>query len=655
MTVFPLQDIGFESRIDPGSIPVLTHSFKEALTGTINISGGNFGVLNGDGLFDQLLDKYVWLNAEVVIKRGYDDQDYDDYVALATVNIVEYNFDRNIVKYSVRNKLNQLFEEIPKDTFLATDSNAFASITYGSTYPDNLLGKPKPLAWGIFDVNRAPVLSMIREDKAFVDFTANYSTTSKTSTNMSATEPAYNPDVSFTSTAGKTEVDANGNTVRFQATIAGQEGYFQVANNFWQGYYVQVPGTGELSKISSYNYEPTADIATFYLDVSNEDELIVESDNFTFKLYCPVYHFFVADHLVKSITAVYVNQNDQNGSRSWLHLSDDETTAEGDWTRIVVPINNYSTSTKTKCAFLSKDLNAAASAGVVVMENHSDIVRDILTGGILSNPFLTADLDTDSFDTSKTDRPYPLAIYLDEPIKAIDVLKKIRQSVIAKLIVTPTGLIQYVAWRPSNPLDSNIKELSSAEIIDRINFESLLRSIYYGFVLKYAQDGETDIYQEERYVYKPTKYIFNTTQMETITTYLINPSHARRTAERYTYFNRNKRLGFKLSIPHTMLNSGTIEETLQTVGEYFRLTGERAPGERTLLGEYGQYRKIYEILRVQHGSRAINLEGNDVRGLIVDAGFWSNASGDPPTGFWSNSDGEIVPGDDTTKNKSLWS
>lgn len=648
----------FEPYLDPKALPNITQSFNDPLVGTVKVSGGNFTLLNSNGLLDQLLDKYIWLNRKVTIKRGYDDQDYADYTTMNVVTITGWRMNPQKVIFKAKNKFNALFEEIPAQTFSREDSDAFGGVAYGETYPDKIVGLPKPIAWGEFSERQAPILNLIREDKDFDNFNLNYDTPTKTAADMSPTAPPYNLTLSFQSKA-PIEITDEGYTKSFTVDMTKPDAntaisYFRIEDDYWEGFYVYA-GL-KFAKVTSYNYDPENATATFYLNTETEGERLTETTAFVFSIRCPVYHYYVANHLVKSIDAIYVDKGGEGGTQPWIHLEDDEETDEGDWTRIMVPIPGYSSSTKVRVAFLSKDIDGGGDITKATLENHADVVEDILTNeAVLSSPFSSFDLDSASFTKSSTDRNYPVAIYLNEPTKAIDILKGIRQSVIAKLMFTPEGLIKYVAWNPENPVEAGIEELTISEILGDVVFEALLSDIYYGFIVKYAQDGQNDKYLEERYVYEPTKYLFKTIETKIIKTYLRNSSHAQRTAQRYTYFNRNLITKISFKLPHNYLRDETYADSVHTLGEYIKVTSERGPGQETEYGgEFGQYQKTYEILKVQDSSKGLSLGGDNIKGLSVNAGYWSDPSGNDPTGYWTNADGESVPGDDTTKNTSLY-
>jgi hypothetical protein len=644
----------FEPRLDTSSLPSITQSFNEPLVGTVNVSGGGFTLLNGNGLYDQLLDKYIWLNCLVTIKRGYDDLTYANYSNLGVMTITGWKLDPQRVRFSVKNKFNALFEDIPPQTYTTDDSDTFGGITYGSTYPDKLIGKPKPLAWGLFDERQAPVLNMIREDTNFVSF-GLYTTTSKTDSDMSPTAPAYNPGVTFTAT--NIVLDDNGFVESFRITQSTD--YMNRESGFWDGYYITTTDASEKAKISSYDYDPESDIATMRL-VESYTERITGSVWSTFKIYCPVYHYMVANHNIKSIDNVYVDKGGEEGKNEWIYLEDETELVNSSWYRLVVPIPGFSTSTKTRAAFTSKDTALGGNPAVDTLENHADIVEDILINpNILATPFVAADLDSISFTDSAADRNYPLAIYLNEPIKAIDVLKIIRQSVIAKLMFTLDGKIKYVTWNPSDPTASTIKELTEIEMLGDVIFEALLRDIFYGFIVRYGQDGESGEYLEERYVYEPTRYLYRVTKTRVIDTYLRSSSKAQRTAQRFTYFNRNVITKLSLRLPNNMLRTGSTEDSIHTPGEYVKITSERGPGPESASGdEFGQYRKTYEILKVQDSVNGIGLAGDNIKGLAINSGYWTDDAaisiGILQHGFWCNDAGEAVPGDDSTKNTSLW-
>jgi hypothetical protein len=652
----------FEPRIDPRALPTVSQSYNEALVGTVNISGGNFSLLNGDGLFDQLLVKYIWLNRKAVIKRGFNDDTYASYYTLATNTITEWKLDRSKVSFKVKNRFTSLKEDIPSQVFSIDDTETFAGTTYGSTYPDKLPGKPRPLAWGVFDERQAPILHMIREDKSFVSFAANYSTPSVTSVSIATAAPAYNSNVEFETVSNSVEANADGKTNRFKAVLDGTTTpYLTLDNDIWRGYYVQTTtGDSEKARINSFTYDEGEGTATFSLETGIDGEGLNRADNtdFDFKIYCPVYHFFIADHPIKSIDQAYVDKGGDEGALSWIHLDWDEPTTEGDWSRVIIPIPGYSTSTKARLAFTSKDVLGGSSAAQDTLENHADIARDILQAtGILSTPFINAELDTDTFDDSKTARDYPLTIYLNEPIQAIDVFKVIRRSVLAKMLLTNEGKIQYVAWDPVNKEeDDTITVLGIEEVIGgEIVFSSAGEDLYYGFVIKYAKDGDSDDYLEERYTYELTRYLYKITKMKTFETFLRERLHAEMTAQRYTYFNREKTTKVAMKIPHNYLTDGTIADDIGRAGEYLKIVTTRGPGDESEAGgEFGQYKNTYEVLKVTNSPTGMTLAGDDIKGLTINAGVWSSDAVTSPTGYWANDDGETTDGDDTTKNTSLW-
>jgi hypothetical protein len=642
----------FEPYLDPKSMPNITQRFNEALIGAINISGGIFSLLNGNGLFDQLIDKYIWTKRNVTIKRGYDTQSYANYTTMNVVTITGWTITPTRVKFKVKNRHDSLFEEIPAQTFASTDSDVFGVLTYGATYPEELLGKPKPLAWGEFGERLAPVLHMIREDTSLVSFGVNYSTASKTDSNMTATAPAYNPNVTFTAT-GITAND-DGNIRSFIPTQNSD--YFNQEEGFYKGYYIRVDSLGQQAKISGYSYNRNDDKAEISLDTTDTDNQITSTGWSNFKIYSPVYHYFVANHIIKSIDTVYVDKGGDDGVKEWDYLADDSGLVGSSWTRLVLAIPGFSSSTKVRAAFKSKDVDLGGSAAKETLENHSDVVEDILiNANVLSSPFVAGDLDSTSFSNSATDRNYPVAIYLDEATRAINVISKIRQSVIAKLMLTNDGKFKYVAWNPEDPVAAGIEDLTISEILGDPSYSSDADNIYYGFIIRHSPDGQDDSYLEERYVYEPTKYLYRTTQTRTIETYLRSSSKALTTAQRYTYFNRNVITNVSLSVPHNLKRDGTTESTLSTPGEYLRVTVERAPGQETAYGdEFGQYRKTYEVLSVKDNSKTLEISGDNIKGLSINAGYWSNSDGDDPTGYWTNTEGESVDGDDSTKNTSLW-
>jgi hypothetical protein len=628
-------------------------SSDEPYIGTVRVSGGSVDIINNTGLFDQLLEDYVFENGEVIIKRGYTGQEYSDFLKIGTMNIRNWQYTEAVLSLKCRNKLNQLYEDIPKNKFALDNTLAWNAVAYNTYYPEKLLGRVRPVAWGQFNVDTAPEVTLIRLDEGVP---VGYTTTSKDDTNMSVTAPAYHSEQQFTATSVETNDDGYTTSVII-TTDPGA--YLDREVNFYKGYIIRSLATGGNAYITSYSYNPDTGDGKFHLKTSDTDMILTDDANFTCIMFTPVAHFFIADNLIKSIEAVYVDGE----SWIWLDSSGDTLNSDG-WSGVIVPIPGYTDDTEVRVAFTSKDINSSSVTTVDTMDNHSDILKDILTNSaIVSNPFsVDNDIDTASFAAAKIARKYPLDIYLDKPTKVIDVIAKIRRSVVSKLVVTNTGDVVYTVWGPES-FTGDYTDLTDNEYIRAPTFSGGVDDVYYNFVVEFT--GE----REEKAQFDDTKYKYGLSQTKKIDTYLRHTRHARRTAERYSYFYRDRNTKATVTIPHNLQIDGTTDDTLITIGEYVKLTAIRAPSTDNKAGsisQLGLYRSIFEINEIQVKSNSIELKCDVIKGLITNAAFWkatgakaiTDADYDPEVdgrGFWCNSDGEATPGDVTTKNISLWS
>lgn len=142
----------YEPVLAENSIPRISQEVQSLRYGVVTVGSGGIVLTNGNGYFDQISKKYVWVNGIVKLLLGGDSLPYSEYAALFQGRItspnltnLEYSLDVNSISYD-------LLRSLPVNGF------------WTSTYPyldPAAQGKEIPLYYGIYDASQAPVVNCI--------------------------------------------------------------------------------------------------------------------------------------------------------------------------------------------------------------------------------------------------------------------------------------------------------------------------------------------------------------------------------------------------------------------------------------------------------------------------------------------------------------
>lgn len=138
----------YEPRISSRGIPSVRQDLSNIFWGTSVISSGNIRLINNDGFFDQIYDKWIWTNKKVELKFGGDLLPYSEYESFFTGKIQNRSFSRSEVNFEVASMAFDLLRELPINNF------------WTSTYPNldgNYEGAPIPYYYGTYTIDTAPI------------------------------------------------------------------------------------------------------------------------------------------------------------------------------------------------------------------------------------------------------------------------------------------------------------------------------------------------------------------------------------------------------------------------------------------------------------------------------------------------------------------
>ena len=133
----------YEPRIK--AVSQLSRSQGRLFDGKFVMPSGGITFDNHDGFFD-VYNEYTIFKQESRVKYGINDLAFADYYLAMTAHIEKYSLSWTDFQISLADKRSKLQKKIPARVFTKSEY---------PNLPDNLIGKPKPVAWG--DIIKAPL------------------------------------------------------------------------------------------------------------------------------------------------------------------------------------------------------------------------------------------------------------------------------------------------------------------------------------------------------------------------------------------------------------------------------------------------------------------------------------------------------------------
>jgi hypothetical protein len=109
-----------------GSLPTITAEKPDLVYGATITGRGELVLMNGDGLFDRLVQQWVWRNKKVTFKLGGGSLAYADFATVGTMRINSLQVDDEACRLRVEEPTSILNRSIPTKTF--GDSGAGVSL-----------------------------------------------------------------------------------------------------------------------------------------------------------------------------------------------------------------------------------------------------------------------------------------------------------------------------------------------------------------------------------------------------------------------------------------------------------------------------------------------------------------------------------------------
>lgn len=134
--------------------PGISHSAQDILSAFSEIGGGDVGLDNSDGLFDTIIEKFIWINRTFALLYGGEDLAYDEYQTAFTGVITKKRWGLTAITLTIENIKQTLERTLPEDVFDST------------TYPNmdsQIEGKVIPIAFGTAIEASAPIVAAIDE------------------------------------------------------------------------------------------------------------------------------------------------------------------------------------------------------------------------------------------------------------------------------------------------------------------------------------------------------------------------------------------------------------------------------------------------------------------------------------------------------------
>jgi hypothetical protein len=218
-------NIQYESRIDPNSIPRLTQSKDPLFFGKINFQGGNIKLINNDGNLDSFGEDNDVLGNDARLLIGYDDQTYDEYEIKYEGYIERLNFNRGLTMgVELQDKRKQLSRVIPTEIF---DTTNYPNIK------DSNANKPIPIGYG--DIFNAPVICNNEDATPPVSYSFKIVDTTyheiKSIDTVKVNGSAVTPATTDTATATFTITSASGDYSPGDEVTVDFEGYIDDDSN----------------------------------------------------------------------------------------------------------------------------------------------------------------------------------------------------------------------------------------------------------------------------------------------------------------------------------------------------------------------------------------------------------------------------------------
>lgn len=133
------QDALYSPRLSSAGIGSISESSADIFLSQVSVGGCGLSLLNGDGHFDDMVKKYLWLNGKARVLMGGDNLPYLEYKVIFEGKIESFSINDQRVELNLKNAKADFHKTIPDKEYLLED---YPNMDEGS------LGKPIALLWG---------------------------------------------------------------------------------------------------------------------------------------------------------------------------------------------------------------------------------------------------------------------------------------------------------------------------------------------------------------------------------------------------------------------------------------------------------------------------------------------------------------------------
>lgn len=355
--------------------------------------------------------------------------------------------------------------------------------------------------------------------------------------------------------------------------------------------------------------------------------------------------FLCADHTVSSINGAWVDYDDGTG---WLALTLDPTLSSANTYKVTDTATRGRIAVRfTAGGYVSdKTRVKVAFAGRVPAGTPADVVDKILT---IYLGFSSSDLDS-SFTTSAADTDMSIALYLNKPVKVMDVINKILLSDLARFFIDGSGKFHYVTWQPQS---STSYSLDDTDLLS-LEIDHPADEHYSRIKVGNQQSGDDQNYLYETYTDDISRYLYDVERQKLVNTYLDNESNAQLLAQRLGLLHR----------PPLVRVTGRVKWVMAEVqiGDRVSISTAYAP-DSTGKGWTGKIIEIYDVRR-DFTENETTFVGYTIDSIGSNIGFWTDATAPDwsvatdtdkaSSGYWSDANGYADPSDGSSLNVSLW-
>lgn len=145
LTIY-MEDNLYLPYIASDGVPTITQAVADYYTGGMTRQFGRVK-FNDDGWWFPMLDNYLWLNKESIIRLGAKGSDFDDFEKIFTGRVENYSISDTSTEIEVLDERATLFQEIPTDQYWVAD---YANLKSGAE------GKSIPILYG-YKTNITPI------------------------------------------------------------------------------------------------------------------------------------------------------------------------------------------------------------------------------------------------------------------------------------------------------------------------------------------------------------------------------------------------------------------------------------------------------------------------------------------------------------------